>query len=55
MGSASNPINATLYSCQIYDNGTLIRDYVPCVRKADGVSGLFDKVNKTFNTPITIA
>lgn len=54
-GGASNPINATLYSCQIYDNGTLVRDYVPCVRKADGVSGLWDKVNKTFNTPITIA
>lgn len=54
-GTAGNPINATLYSCQIYDNGTLIRDYVPCVRKSDGVSGLWDKVNKTFNTPITIA
>lgn len=46
---------ASLFSCQIYDNGTLIRDYVPCVRKVDGVSGLWDKVNKTFNTPITIA
>lgn len=44
-----------LYSCQIYDNDTLVRDYVPCVRKSDGERGLWDKVNKTFNTPITIA
>jgi len=38
-----------------YDNGTLIRDYVPCIRKSDGVSGLWDKINNTFNTPNTIA
>lgn len=36
-----------LYSCQIYDNGTLVRDFVPCVT-ASGVVGLFDKVNKAF-------
>jgi hypothetical protein len=43
------------YSCQIYDNGTLIRDYVPVQRRSDYAVGLYDKVNKTFNTPITIA
>lgn len=41
---------ATLYSCQIYDNGTLVRDFVPCYRKADGAIGLFDVVNKLFYT-----
>lgn len=54
-GTKEAPAQALLYSCQIFDNGVLVRDYVPCVRKADGVSGLWDKVNKTFNTPITIA
>lgn len=54
-GTKEAPAQAFLYSCQIFDNGVLVRDYVPCVRKADGVSGLWDKVNKTFNTPITIA
>jgi hypothetical protein len=44
-----------VYSCKIYDNGSLVRNYIPYVRKADGVRGLWDKVNKTFNTPITIA
>lgn len=32
-----------LYSCQIYDNGTLVRDYVPC-KDPDGVVCLYDKV-----------
>lgn len=36
-----------IYSCQVYDNGTLIRDYVPCINP-DGVVGLFDVVNKKF-------
>ena len=36
-----------IYSCQIYDNGTLVRDYIPCVYP-DGLTGLFDKVNNRF-------
>lgn len=35
-----------LHSCKIYDNGTLIRDYVP-VKKGD-VVGLYDKANDTY-------
>lgn len=41
---------ATLYSCQIYDNGTLVRDFVPCYRKSDSVAGLYDIVNDVFYT-----
>lgn len=36
-----------LYSCQIYDNGTLIRDYVPCLNPSKEV-GLYDIVNGVF-------
>ena len=36
-----------LYSCQIYDNGTLIRDYIPCQTTA-GEIGLWDDVNSVF-------
>lgn len=36
-----------LYSCQIYDNGALLRYFVPC-KNADGVYGLYDKVNARF-------
>ena len=33
-----------LYAFKIWDNGTLVRDFVPCVRNSDGVVGLYDKV-----------
>lgn len=36
-----------LYSCQIYDNGTLVRDFVPCIN-ASGEVGLYDLVGKQF-------
>lgn len=42
--------SATLYSCQIYESETLIRDFVPCYRKSDNVAGLYDKVNGVFYT-----
>jgi hypothetical protein len=38
---------ARIYSCQIYDNGTLIRNYYPCL-DPDGVACLYDKVNKEY-------
>lgn len=40
---------ARLYSCQVYDNDTLIRDFKPC-RNSSGVYGLFDEVNDVFYT-----
>ena len=36
-----------IYSCQIYDNGTLVRDFIPC-KNASGVIGLWDDVNSAF-------
>jgi len=39
-----------LYFCKLYDNGTLVRDFVPCYRKADGEIGLYDAVNDVFYT-----
>jgi hypothetical protein len=44
---AKSPTGFKLYSCQIYDNGTLIRDYVPCLNEV-GVVGLYDKVENKF-------
>lgn len=43
----SRMVNGKIYSCQIYDNGTLVRDFVPC-RNASGVLGLYDLVNNVF-------
>lgn len=39
--------NYRLYSCRIYDAGTLVRDFVPCVN-ASGVAGLYDMTNGVF-------
>ena len=36
-----------LYSCQIYDNGTLARDFIPC-QTTYGTIGLWDDVNSVF-------
>lgn len=36
-----------LYSCKIYDNGTLVRDFVPCISDS-GAVGLYDLVNRQF-------
>lgn len=38
-----------LYSCKIYDNAQLVREYIPC-RNPDGVIGLYDLVNQNFVT-----
>lgn len=38
-----------LYSCKIWDNGTMVRNYVPCV-DASGTVGLYDLVNSKFYT-----
>ena len=47
-GKAYRAIPAvTVYSFQIYDNGTLVRDFIPC-KNASGVVGMWDDVNDTF-------
>lgn len=40
-----------MYYCRIYDNDVLVRDFVPCYRKADGVIGLYCKATRTFYEP----
>lgn len=46
-GTISGHITAKLYSCKIYDNGTLVRNFIPCIN-ASGVAGLYDLVNAKF-------
>lgn len=37
-----------LYSCQVYDNGNLIRDYIPAIQINNGEAGLYDQLNNAF-------
>ena len=39
-----------MYSFKVYDNGTLVRDLVPCVRDNDNEVGAYDIVNDVFYT-----
>lgn len=49
VGTSTNVPHVKWYYCKIYDDGTLIRFYVPCYRKSDGKVGFYDTVNATFN------
>ncbi|MBP5177411.1 MAG: tyrosine-protein phosphatase, partial [Clostridia bacterium] len=51
-GSSYRPSSMKLYSMKIYDNGVLVRDFVPCYRNSDNKVGLYDKVNGVFYTNI---
>lgn len=42
--------SAKTFSSKIWQNGTLIRNLVPCVRKSDSKPGMYDTVTKTFYT-----
>lgn len=35
---------------KLYDNGSLVRDFVPAIRNSDDVAGMYDLVNDTFYT-----
>ena len=39
-----------LYSFKIYENDTLVKEYIPCFRKSDNVIGLYETVNEEFLT-----
>lgn len=46
-GNSTIPVSAKLFYCQLYDNGTLIRNYVPCTNPS-GAAGLYDTVGQQF-------
>ena len=48
-GTIANKLAAKLYACQIYDNGTLVRDFVPA-KNSSGTAGLYDTAKGVFYT-----
>lgn len=46
--SITSDAPARIFACQIYDDTTLIRNFVPCYRKSDNEVGLYDLVNNEF-------
>ncbi len=61
--TCSNPLNlfsdaetnygmfGKIFSCQIYDNGTLVADFVPCINPSN-VVGMYDIVGNTFYSSV---
>lgn len=47
-GSPSKTGNARIYYAKIWESGTLVRDFVPAVRKSDNSAGLYDLVTGAF-------
>lgn len=49
--SSTNRLSASrIYRCRLYDDGVLVRNYIPCKRLSDGTLGLYDIVNDAFYT-----
>ena len=46
-GSVDELSKTKIYALTIYDNGNLVRDFIPC-QKPDGTNGLWDDVNSVF-------
>lgn len=48
--SLDNYASFELYYCKIWDNGTLVRNMIPCYRNSDNKVGMYDMVNDVFYT-----
>jgi hypothetical protein len=49
-GVANNCCQCKVYSCRMWAGDTLVRDYIPAKRNADGMIGLYDRVENVFYT-----
>ena len=47
---ANTHTNLRIFACKIYEAGVLVRDFVPCYRKADNEAGMYDLVEDKFYT-----
>lgn len=47
VSGGSSTLKGKLYSCKMYVNNSLTRDFVPC-KNPSGISGLYDLVSKAF-------
>lgn len=48
--NTSYTMNGKIYYCQIFEDGVLIRDFIPARRNDDSVIGLYDLANDVFYT-----
>lgn len=46
-GADTRMVSMRLYSCKVYDNGVLVRNFIPCIN-TDQLIGLYDSVTARF-------
>lgn len=46
--SLSSYSKMKLYSCQMYYETTMVRNFIPCYRNSDNIIGLYDLINNVF-------
>ena len=39
-----------IYMCDLYDEGVIVKQFIPCYRKSDNEPGMYDLVNDVFYT-----
>jgi hypothetical protein len=49
-GTFNKGVKLKLHYFRIYQNDTLIYDFVPCYRRSDSVAGMYNVVTDTFYT-----
>ncbi len=49
-GTVGNNFSGNVYSFKLWDNGSLVRNMIPCYRLSDSVIGMYDLVNGVFYT-----
>lgn len=47
---ANTHTNLRIFACKVYESNVLVRNYVPCYRKADNEKGFYDLVTNEFYT-----
>lgn len=50
-GTTQLPSSMKVFSCKIYEDGTLVRDFVPCLEESSGHIGLYDNISDIFFRP----
>ena len=49
-GVFTRNFSGKIYNCKIWDNGELVREFIPCKRNGDSILGMYDTVNNVFYT-----
>lgn len=47
-GTVTDVFQGKIYQCKIYDNNKIIKHFIPCYRKSDEKTGMYDLIERVF-------